>query len=260
MRVNNWQLAWTAAAKTAAERRRYDNIIFGANICRRIEIQYYIILDNVLLPPLACDSIYICMCAYEGFSNVQSCIYATAWLWLRRWPLLIDPQLQGTRWVKQRGRDSLITVSVNRDRWLNKVIDAIRNGDVLLIENLSEAIDPVLDPLVSRSVSRKVCAPAATAVALTVAAAVEVHGNGVAAVVLKLLVLLELLMLPLLNRTARPRELPCCLEGCCIFKAATAAVDHPSVEQHLKELSLSVLSCGERAFCVGCLLRAVRCT
>lgn len=74
-----------------------------------------------------------------------------------RWPLLIDPQLQGTRWVKQRGHDSLITVSVNRDRWLTKITDAIRNGDVLLIENLSESIDPVLDPLVSRSVSRKVC-------------------------------------------------------------------------------------------------------
>ncbi|CDI82066.1 dynein beta chain, flagellar outer arm, putative, partial [Eimeria acervulina] len=82
----------------------------------------------------------------ENAAIVNSCM---------RWPLLIDPQLQGTRWVKQRGRDSLITVSVNRDRWLNKVIDAIRNGDVLLIENLSEAIDPVLDPLVSRSVSRK---------------------------------------------------------------------------------------------------------
>ncbi|CDJ60206.1 hypothetical protein EMWEY_00060240, partial [Eimeria maxima] len=84
----------------------------------------------------------------ENAAIVNSCM---------RWPLLIDPQLQGTRWVKQRGHDSLITVSVNRDRWLTKITDAIRNGDVLLIENLSESIDPVLDPLVSRSVSRKVC-------------------------------------------------------------------------------------------------------
>lgn len=68
----------------------------------------------------------------------------------------MDPQLQGTRWVKQRTHDNLVTVSVNRDRWLTKAIDAIRNGDTLLIENLSESIDPVLDPLISRSVSRKV--------------------------------------------------------------------------------------------------------
>ncbi|XP_026191394.1 dynein beta chain, ciliary [Cyclospora cayetanensis] len=72
-----------------------------------------------------------------------------------RWPLLIDPQLQGIRWVKQRAHETLVTVSVNRDRWLSKTIDAIRNGDMLLVENLSEAIDPILDPLLSRSVSRK---------------------------------------------------------------------------------------------------------
>lgn len=68
----------------------------------------------------------------------------------------MDPQLQGTRWVKQRAHESLITVSVNRDRWLTKTIDAIRNGDTLLIENLTESIDPVLDPILSRAVSRKV--------------------------------------------------------------------------------------------------------
>ncbi|PHJ16902.1 dynein heavy chain family protein, partial [Cystoisospora suis] len=72
-----------------------------------------------------------------------------------RWPLLIDPQLQGVKWIKQKDRDNLVTVQMTRDRWLNKVLEAMRNGEHLLIEAIGEDIDPILDPLLSRAIVKK---------------------------------------------------------------------------------------------------------
>lgn len=69
---------------------------------------------------------------------------------------MIDPQLQGVKWIKQKDRDNLVTVQMTRDRWLNKVLEAMRNGDHLLIEAIGEEIDPILDPLLSRAVVKKV--------------------------------------------------------------------------------------------------------
>ncbi|OXB72391.1 UNVERIFIED_CONTAM: hypothetical protein H355_012863 [Colinus virginianus] len=51
-----------------------------------------------------------------------------------RWPLLIDPQLQGVKWIKQKARDNIVTVQMTRDKWLHKVLEAMHNGDFLLIE------------------------------------------------------------------------------------------------------------------------------
>ncbi|PFH34573.1 dynein heavy chain family protein [Besnoitia besnoiti] len=72
-----------------------------------------------------------------------------------RWPLLIDPQLQGVKWIKQKERDSLVTVQMTRDKWLAKVLEAMRNGEFLLIEAIGEEIDAILDPLLSRAVVKK---------------------------------------------------------------------------------------------------------
>ncbi|CBZ52391.1 hypothetical protein NCLIV_021800 [Neospora caninum Liverpool] len=74
---------------------------------------------------------------------------------MARWPLLIDPQLQGVKWIKQKERDSLVTVQMTREKWLQKVLEAMRNGDFLLIEAVGEDIDAILDPLLSRAIVKK---------------------------------------------------------------------------------------------------------
>jgi len=78
-----------------------------------------------------------------------------------RYPLLIDPQLQGQRWI--RGREAatehrehgLVVLQLSQKHWLKKVEAAVADGQVLLIEAIGEEIDAILDPLLSRQFVRK---------------------------------------------------------------------------------------------------------
>lgn len=72
----------------------------------------------------------------------------------KRYPLLIDPQLQGVKWI--RGREtSLKAIQLSQKRWLSAVESAVSDGQVLLIEAIGEEIDAILDPLLSRQFVRK---------------------------------------------------------------------------------------------------------
>ena len=68
----------------------------------------------------------------------------------QRWPLMIDPQLQGVKWIKQRSQ-GLRTVAIGSRQWLTIISQAIQNGDIVLIENIGETLDAVLDPILARA-------------------------------------------------------------------------------------------------------------
>jgi ABC-type dipeptide/oligopeptide/nickel transport system ATPase component len=72
-----------------------------------------------------------------------------------RWPLLIDPQLQGIKWLKNREGDNLQIVQIGQKRWLNTIVQAVQNGQTVVIENVGENIDATLDPILSRSVIKR---------------------------------------------------------------------------------------------------------
>merc|ERR1711892_862942 len=73
-----------------------------------------------------------------------------------RWPLMVDPQLQGIKWIKQRyEKRGLKVVRLGQRGYLDIIEQAVSNGDVVLIENLGEATDPVLDPLLGRNTIKK---------------------------------------------------------------------------------------------------------
>ena len=76
----------------------------------------------------------------------------------RRWPLLIDPQLQGIRWVRNKeARDgrNLQVVRLGQLQLLAKLKAAIENGHSLMVENVMENIDAVLSPVIQRLKIRK---------------------------------------------------------------------------------------------------------
>ncbi|XP_063241593.1 dynein beta chain, ciliary-like [Bacillus rossius redtenbacheri] len=72
-----------------------------------------------------------------------------------RWPLIIDPQLQGIKWIKNMYGSDLKVVRPGQKRYLDVIESAVSDGDVVLLENIGEAIDAVLDPLLGRTLIKK---------------------------------------------------------------------------------------------------------
>ena len=75
-----------------------------------------------------------------------------------RWPLIIDPQLQGIKWIKQKesGPDrNLQIVRLGQKDLIRKLEVALENGYTILIENLDETIDAVLMPVIQRATIKR---------------------------------------------------------------------------------------------------------
>jgi dynein heavy chain, axonemal len=74
----------------------------------------------------------------------------------KRWPLLIDPQQQGIKWLRQKEADHGLQVfQLNQKGWQRKVEQALTNGHTIIIENLQVDIDATMDPVLSRAVYKK---------------------------------------------------------------------------------------------------------
>nr|XP_060488661.1 dynein axonemal heavy chain 11 isoform X2 [Panthera onca] len=72
-----------------------------------------------------------------------------------RWPLMIDPQQQGIKWIKNKYGTDLKVTHLDQKGFLNAIETALAFGDVILVENVEETIDPVLDPLLGRNTIKK---------------------------------------------------------------------------------------------------------
>ncbi|KAL1403957.1 hypothetical protein pipiens_005505 [Culex pipiens pipiens] len=72
-----------------------------------------------------------------------------------RWPLMIDPQLQGIKWIKQKYGSNLTVLRLTAKGYLDVIEKCVVNGSILLIENIGETVDAVLDPLLGRMLVKK---------------------------------------------------------------------------------------------------------
>jgi dynein heavy chain len=73
-----------------------------------------------------------------------------------RWPLMMDPQLQGVVWIKERAsKNSLVVTRMGADNMITVMERAIEAGHSVLIENMAESIDAVLGPVITRSTFKK---------------------------------------------------------------------------------------------------------
>ncbi|XP_069808270.1 dynein axonemal heavy chain 9 isoform X2 [Dendropsophus ebraccatus] len=72
-----------------------------------------------------------------------------------RWPLMVDPQLQGIKWIKTKYGEDLRVIRIGQRGYLDTLERALGGGDVVLIENLEETVDPVLGPLLGRETIKK---------------------------------------------------------------------------------------------------------
>ncbi|CAJ1418817.1 unnamed protein product [Effrenium voratum] len=71
----------------------------------------------------------------------------------RRWPLMIDPQLQANQWVRKtyagQGELRILRLTQNYARELES---AIAYGKPVLLENVLEQLDPLLEPLLQKAI------------------------------------------------------------------------------------------------------------
>nr|CAD7593189.1 unnamed protein product [Timema genevievae] len=72
-----------------------------------------------------------------------------------RWPLMIDPQLQGVKWIKQKYGDALKVIRLGQRGYLDVIEQSLSSGATVLLENIGENLDPVLDTLLGRNLIKK---------------------------------------------------------------------------------------------------------
>jgi len=77
--------------------------------------------------------------------SVENAIFVTR---SRRWPLMVDPQGQANRWVKNLEQaNKLRLVKLTQSDMLRALEQSIRVGVPVLLENVPEELDPALDPV-----------------------------------------------------------------------------------------------------------------
>ena len=74
----------------------------------------------------------------------------------RRWPLMIDPQGQANKWVKNMEKERGIEVIKLTDgNYMRTLENSIQFGTPVLLENVGEELDPSLEPLLLKQVFRQ---------------------------------------------------------------------------------------------------------
>ena len=66
----------------------------------------------------------------------------------RRWPLMIDPQDQANRWIRQKeAKNNLKVIKLTNPNFLRTLENCIRIGMPVLLEEVGESLDPSLEPI-----------------------------------------------------------------------------------------------------------------
>ncbi|KAH8363782.1 hypothetical protein KR200_006735, partial [Drosophila serrata] len=84
--------------------------------------------------------------------SIENGIYATRAL---RWALMIDPQEQANRWIRNMERANNLQVIKMTDSTMMRVLEnSVRQGYPVLLEEINETIDPSLRPILQRETYR----------------------------------------------------------------------------------------------------------
>lgn len=66
----------------------------------------------------------------------------------RRWPLIIDPQGQANKWIKNMEKaKNLHVIKLTDSDFVRTLENCIQFGTPVLLENIGEELDPILEPL-----------------------------------------------------------------------------------------------------------------
>ena len=100
-------------------------------------------LISVLEDPVAVRQWRIDGLPADALSTENGIIISKA----RRWPLMIDPETQANRWIKNRHAADLAVIKLTEKDFLRTLENAIRFGKPVLLENVQAELDASLEPL-----------------------------------------------------------------------------------------------------------------
>lgn len=69
-----------------------------------------------------------------------------------RWPLMVDPQCQAQKWIKQMEGKKLKVIDLHMPDYIRILESAIQYGQPVLLQNVQEKLDPSLDPILNKSI------------------------------------------------------------------------------------------------------------
>jgi dynein heavy chain len=74
-----------------------------------------------------------------------------------RWPLMIDPQMQGNNWIKNMNKELIRSIKPTQgSKTQTRTIRAcIELGYPLILEDANETFDPMLEPLLGKQIEKK---------------------------------------------------------------------------------------------------------
>ncbi|XP_076256705.1 dynein heavy chain 3, axonemal [Rhynchophorus ferrugineus] len=85
--------------------------------------------------------------------SVENGIIATT---ARRYPLMIDPQGQANKWVKNMEKNNrLQVIKLTDSNYVRVLENAITFGTPVLLENINEDLDAVLDPILAKNIFKQ---------------------------------------------------------------------------------------------------------
>ncbi|XP_055959532.1 dynein axonemal heavy chain 2-like, partial [Patella vulgata] len=72
-----------------------------------------------------------------------------------RWPLMVDPQGQAIKWIKNmEGVKGLKVVDLQQNDYMRTLEGAVQFGLPVLLQNVQEKLDPSLDPILNKSLMK----------------------------------------------------------------------------------------------------------
>ncbi|XP_025836128.1 dynein heavy chain 2, axonemal-like [Agrilus planipennis] len=73
-----------------------------------------------------------------------------------RWPLVIDPQTQAQKWIKNmEGKNDLQVIDLSTPRFMGVLEKAIQFGKPVLLQNILEEMDPSLNPILNKAIVKQ---------------------------------------------------------------------------------------------------------
>ncbi|XP_061086442.1 dynein axonemal heavy chain 3 [Conger conger] len=101
-------------------------------------------LSNTLGNPVMIRAWQIAGLPVDSFSTDNGIIVSNS----RRWPLMIDPQGQANKWIKNMEKaNKLAVIKLSDGNYVRTLENAIQFGTPILLENIGEELDAVLEPV-----------------------------------------------------------------------------------------------------------------